>query len=200
MKIALFPGTFNPIHIAHLILADTARCQCNIDKIFFITSNIPPHRNKNIAEAEHRHEMVKRSCSSSEYFEASDIELRRGGTSYTYDTLIRAKEVYPNLDKLYMIIGADAISQLHTWHNAQKIADITHFLIAPRPDNPEVSCCLNKTGLKNFQYEIIKSPLLDISSTLVRDNIARGNSIKFLVLDSVKEYLEDQCLYRKNTL
>ncbi|MEW5821558.1 MAG: nicotinate-nucleotide adenylyltransferase [Cyanobacteriota bacterium] len=197
MKLAIFPGTFNPIHIAHLLLAETARYQFNLDLIYFIPSNIPPHRHTGIADARHRFNMVDLSCQNNPFFKPSEIELKREGPSYTYDTLIKAKEVYPDLDELFMIIGADAIRQLHTWHNCQNIVDITHFLVANRPDNPDIKQCLQETNLNNFKISIINSPLMEISSTLVRANITRGYSIKFLVDDLVREYIHQNDLYRE---
>lgn len=197
MKVAIFPGTFNPIHIAHLIIAENARDQCGIDKVLFITSNIPPHRTENIAKAKHRHVMVQLSCEGYEFFEPSDIEINREGPSYTYETLISIKQLYSKLEKLYLIIGSDAISQLNTWNYAQEIVDITNFLVIPRPGTQDVNCCLKQTGLSNFKCEIIKSPLMNISSTLIRDKIYNEQSIKFLVLDSVRKYIYENNLYGK---
>lgn len=196
MKIALFPGTFNPIHIAHLIIAEQARDQLGLDKVLLIPSNIPPHREGNIASAYHRLEMVKKVCLEHKYFEASDIEVKRNGPSYTFDTISELHLNYPNCETLYMIIGADALNQLHTWNNCQGIVDTVTFLILSRPGSPDISNCVTNTGLKNFKYEIIQAPQLQISSTLIRDKIAVGRSIKFLVLDSVMEYIDNNELYR----
>lgn len=197
MKLAIFPGTFNPIHIAHLIMAENAREQCNLDKVVFITANIPPHRDKDIAPAKHRHRMVELSCAENEFFEASDIELHRDGPSYTYDTLVEIKTSFPEITTPYVIIGTDAIAQLHTWNNAQDIVDMSHFLITYRPGYPPIEDCLQKTGLLNFNYKTINSPLLEISSTLIRANMSNRGSIKYLVLDSVREYIEKNGLYRE---
>lgn len=197
MKLILFPGTFNPIHIAHLLLAETALSQFSADKVVFITSNIPPHRDKEIANARHRHEMVLLSCHHNNKFEASNIELIRKGPSYTYETLIEIREFYPQATELNMIIGADAVRQLHTWHNNQLIVNMTNFLIASRPDSPNIDQCIKETNLENFNYHIIDSPLMDISSTLIRNNIARKRSVKYLVTDPVEEYIYTNDLYRR---
>lgn len=197
MNIAIFPGTFNPIHVAHLMLAEIARCQFNLDKVIFITSFIPPHRNKEIAGACYRHEMVKLCCLENSFFEASEIELTRKGPSYTYDTVVEAQKVYTKADKIFMVIGADAVRQLHTWHNNQDLVDRTHFLIAARPGDPDIKSCLTETGLKGFQYEVINAPLLEISSTLVRNRIHNGQSIKYLVTDKVCEYIKSNGLYKE---
>jgi nicotinate-nucleotide adenylyltransferase len=197
IKIGLFPGTFNPIHTGHLILAEVVRSEYNLDKILFIPSNVPPHRDKDIASAMHRYNMVKLSCEDYELFDHSDIEITREGPSYTYDTLKELKENYRDSEYLSLIIGVDALSQLHTWNNAQDIVDITKFLILNRPGNPSIEECIKQTNLQNVKYDVVKAPLLEISSTMVRDNILKDKSIKFLVAEKVKGYIESHGLYRK---
>ena len=197
MKLILFPGTFNPIHIAHLIIAETALSTFKADKVVFVTSNIPPHRDTDIANSRQRHEMVLLSCQHNNKFEASNVELIRKGPSYTYETLIEIREFYPEATEINMIIGADAVRQLHTWHNNQLIVNMTKFYIASRPDNPYIDECIKETNLKNFNYNIIDSPLMNISSTLIRNNIAKNRSIKYLVTDPVEEYIYQNDLYRK---
>jgi nicotinate-nucleotide adenylyltransferase len=197
MELAIFPGTFNPIHIAHLILAETTRQQFDLDKILFIPSNIPPHRNDNIASARDRYNMVKLACEDHEKFEVSDIEIMRFGPSYTYETVREVKKIYNERNQLYLIIGADALNQLHTWNFARELADNVIFLVLNRPGNPPIDTCVLNTMLTNITYQEIKAPLLEISSTYVRDKISKRKSIKFLVTDKVKDYIENHGLYRK---
>jgi nicotinate-nucleotide adenylyltransferase len=197
MKLAIFPGTFNPVHIAHLIIAESAWSQCRLDKVLFVTSCIPPHRSENIAPASERHEMVELCCSENDHFEVSTIEIDRKGPSYTYKTVENVRQIYNITDRLYFLIGADAIGQLHTWHEAQQIVDSVHFLVFSRPGQPDIKECIASTGLKNFKYDVIEAPLLEISSTLIRNNISSGKSIKFLVLDNVRNYIETHNLYKE---
>lgn len=196
MKLAIFPGTFNPIHLAHLIIAEHARIQFKLDKIIFITAKIPPHRHIDIAPPEHRHKMVETCCRENEFFEASNIELAREGTSYTYHTLIEIKELYNTKSKISFIIGIDALSQIATWVNAQSVVDMSHFLIVSRPGYSDIEPALEKTGLKNFCYDIIQSPLLEISSTFIRNRIASNLPIKYLVRDKTEEYIQSNNLYK----
>lgn len=195
-KITIFPGTFNPIHIAHLIIAETARSQFNLKEIIFITANIPPHRSINIAPAIDRYNMVKFACEENPYFHVSDLELKRDGPSYTVDTVLEIKNTLSPSEKINMIIGADAISMIDTWNGAQEIINNTNFLIIPRPGCPDVPQCLLNTGLDNYSYQIINSPFMDISSTRIRDNINQGNSIRYLVTEPVRKYIEDNATFR----
>ena len=147
MSIAIFPGTFNPIHVAHLIIAETARVKLNFEKIIFITSNIPPHRDISVAESIHRYRMVNLVCSKNPYFESSDIEIMRTGISYTYDTIVEIEAKYKPNDKINVLIGSDAFCQLHTWKNAQEIVEKCVFIIIDRPYNTKSEeYLINTTG------------------------------------------------------
>lgn len=196
MKLVIFPGTFNPIHIGHLIIAQYAREQCLADKVLFVTANIPPHRSSNIANAIHRHEMVKLACDNNKYFEASDIELKREGPSYTFDTLLYFKQKLKTKGKIYFIIGCDALGLINTWNYADEIINMCHFLLAPRPGSPSIDETINITGFKNVDYEMVNSPLIQISSTIIRDRIANNKPIDYLVCNSVKNYLINNNLYK----
>lgn len=196
MKLTIYPGTFNPVHIAHLIIAETVHTYLGLEKIIFIPSSNPPHRNNDIAEAKARMEMVKLAISDNQCFEASDIELRMDGKSYSYNTVRRLYEEYSNIEgKINFIIGADAFELIDTWYEAQKLAEIVNFVVLARPDYPKLSDIQNKINIKNYSYTEIPIPVMAVSSSYIRNRIKAGQSIKYLVSSNVEEYIIKNRVY-----
>lgn len=195
MSIAIYPGTFNPIHIAHLIIAETARTTFNLSKVIFITSNIPPHRINKIADPIHRYKMVDLACKNNPHFEASDMEIIRKGTSYTYETIQEIAMKYAIDDNINFLIGTDAFCQLHTWKHAQKIVNKCRFLVIDRPFCSSAEDYIEYSTLNNIKYEKLSAPQMDISSTMIRNRNSAGLSIKYLVIDDVLNYIHQNALY-----
>lgn len=198
MKIGLMGGTFNPIHMGHLIISEFLRITFPLDKVIFIPSGNPPHKNNDIAESNHRMAMVNLATSQNPFFEVSSIELKRTGKSYTIDTIKEIKDIYPN-DQLYFIIGSDSLLDLTSWKDFESLISKTNFLICGRPENTEESI-LNKIDELTKEYNsniiYIKGPLIEISSTLIRDRIKDQKSIKYLVTGEVEEYIYKNNLYK----
>lgn len=198
MKIGLMGGTFNPIHMGHLIISEFLRITFPLDKVIFIPSGNPPHKNNDIAESNHRMSMVNLATSQNPFFEVSSIELKRTGKSYTIDTIKEIKDIYPN-DELYFIIGSDSLLDLTSWKDFESLISKTNFLICGRPENTEESI-LNKIDELTKEYNsniiYIKGPLIEISSTLIRDRIKDQKSIKYLVTGEVEEYIYKNNLYK----
>ncbi len=198
MKIGLMGGTFNPIHMGHLIISEFLRITFPLDKVIFIPSGNPPHKNNDIAESNHRMSMVNLATSQNPFFEVSSIELKRTGKSYTIDTIKEIKDIYPN-DQLYFIIGSDSLLDLTSWKDFESLISKTNFLICGRPENTEESI-LNKIDELTKEYNsniiYIKGPLIEISSTLIRDRIKDQKSIKYLVTGEVEEYIYKNNLYK----
>jgi nicotinate-nucleotide adenylyltransferase len=137
-RIGISGGTFNPIHVGHLIIAEMARDMFDLDKVLFIPSGMPPHKNLgSVLSAEQRFDMVKRAVAGNPYFEESRIEIDREGYTYTVDTLKKLRELYGNDTSLYYIIGADVLNDLLTWRNAEEVFKICEFIAALRPGNDE---------------------------------------------------------------
>lgn len=136
MKIGILGGTFNPIHIGHLILAEEAREKLGLDKVIFVPAYLPPHKdNSDIAQASSRFEMANLAINGNEYFSVSDIEIKRNGRSYTIDTLREFKKAYPQ-DDLFFIIGSDLLTYLDEWKDLKEIIKMVKFVAATRPGYP----------------------------------------------------------------
>ena len=193
----IYSGTFNPIHLAHLIIAQTVKDDLMVDKITFIPAYIPPHRDDNLAEPKHRLKMLKLAIQDNPDFELNDIEFRCKMKSYSYNTINKLLEEKPELTgKINFIIGSDAFSLIDTWHETEKFARLVKFIIVPREETFDVSELFEKVKLKNFNYQVANVPLIDISSTYIRRRIKEEKSIKYLVPKSVEEYIDRKNLYK----
>lgn len=198
MKLGLIGGTFNPIHLGHLIISEYLRETFPLDRIIFIPSGNPPHKSSiDMASSEHRKEMVEIATKSNPNFLVSSIETDRLGKSYTVDTMREFKTQYPD-DQLYFIIGADSLFELDCWKDFKTLATITTFLLSSRPglDEEEI---YNKINQLKYEYDAniiyIKVPLVDISSTSIRERARKHQSLKYLVTDGVEEYIKSNHLY-----
>ncbi|OGI00011.1 MAG: nicotinate (nicotinamide) nucleotide adenylyltransferase [Candidatus Melainabacteria bacterium GWF2_37_15] len=171
MKLTVFAGTFNPIHIAHLIIAESVRDTMSCEKIMFIPSYNPPHKENDLADAHHRFNMVKLAIADNPYFEISDIEFKMQGISYTINTIRKLYEEIPDIEgKINFIIGTDAFKEINSWHESEELVKLVNFVIIDRAD-------------------------INISSSYIRERIKKGQSIKYLVSESVKEYIYGHKLY-----
>jgi nicotinate-nucleotide adenylyltransferase len=131
-KIGLYCGTFNPIHLGHLLIAESARGQFALNKVIFVTSPQPPHRNDELLAAKERHDMVSKAVADNPFFEASDLEIKRDGPSYTADTVRSLLKESQEDVELFLILGGDNLPQLINWHDSDYLLKKCHFLVAPR--------------------------------------------------------------------
>lgn len=188
MKIAILGGTFNPIHLGHLILAEEIREKLTLDKVIFVPTYLPPHKNNmDIAEAIHMFEMVKLAIKTNKYFSASDTEIKRDGRSYTIDTIKEFKKLYAN-DELYFVIGSDLLKYLDEWKDLGEIIKMVRFIVATRPGYP----------LEQIPSYISTVPIraVDISGFEIRNAVKQERSIRYLVPEAVFEYINKERLYR----
>jgi len=193
MKIGIFGGTFNPPHYGHLIVAEFIREEVGLDKIIFIPCSIPPHKQNNeylsqIASPEHRFEMVKLAITGNKFFEVSDIEINRGGVSYTIDTVNYFVSNFPE-EKFYLLIGADQFAEFHTWRKPDEIVQKVNLIVFNRP-----GFVIPKTEFSKFAT-FITIPNIEISASTIRKRIRHGKSIKYLVPPAVEEYIFANKLY-----
>ncbi|NLL81480.1 MAG: nicotinate-nucleotide adenylyltransferase [Tissierellia bacterium] len=198
MKIGLLGGTFNPIHMGHLIISEHIRQVFPLDKVIFIPSSDPPHKDQeNLIPAYNRYEMTRLAIQSNPCFEISDIELKREGKSYTFDTIHAIKNEMP-LDELYFIIGADILYELNTWKDISGIFKKIKFILVGR-NRIEDHKIIKKIEEYNKGYNssiyYIKGPHIEISSTLIRELVKEGKSIKYLVPKEVEGYIIENNLY-----
>lgn len=194
-RIGVFGGAFNPVHIAHLIIAEDVREQMHLDKIIFIPYAKPPHKdNDELVNAEARLHMIQLAISDNPYFEASDIEIKRGKNSVTYtvDTLLELREIYKlEQVKFYLIIGIDNLIELHTWKDPGKLFLLSEVVVLNRPGY----LIQNVKNDYNRQVVFIPAPNLDISATDIRQKIREKKSIKYLVPKQVEEFIKNNKLY-----
>ncbi len=217
MKVAVFGGTFNPLHVGHAMLADTIVRELGYDKVLFVPTYQPPHKDSaKIIDAKHRMEMISRFCESEGYghFELESCEVERGGISYTSDTLEYLTKKYEGklTKKLAFVMGDEVAAEFSKWKNPEKVSELADLIIVHRyPDVKAMESTLyeNKpTGdykgdfsvkfdLKNFEYPCIyiDSPMLPVSSTDIRRRISEGKSFRYLVPPAVFNYIVENNLY-----
>jgi len=189
MTICIFPGTFNPIHNAHIRMAKTALDKYGFEKIIFIPSYLPPHKEINGNLADHRMNMVKLATKNEPKFEVSDIEYSSDSTSYSLVTVKKIIEQYNIKDRLNFLIGTDAFEKIETWYKADELKNLVHFIVCPRLgdsfNNIEESLRVN-----GWNFEVMKMEYINISSTEIRKNHTQINTDK-----KVGEYIKRHELY-----
>lgn len=218
MKIALLGGTFNPLHIGHCMLADTVITELGYDKVLFVPTFIPPHKQLNTkVTPEQRLSMLRKFCDSAvidgkRIFEAEDCEIKRGGVSYTYDTLKYVCDNYELDQKPAFIMGQEVAAQFDKWYQSEKIVEIADLIIAKRhPDNNGIDVkgfantpsgdytadYEDQSLLDNFPYKvtILENPVFPVSSTEIRSRIANKKGFRYLVPDAVFSYICENNLY-----
>ncbi len=209
MKIAVLGGSFNPIHVGHLVLADEVCSTLGYDRVLFIPAFVPPHKEMvGGFSARDRLEMTRLACEGDERFEAESCEIDRGGVSYTYDTICYLEEKYSSEleGKIGLIMGSDLLPGFHLWHKAKELSEKCQLILALRPDGGAKSSSSNKpkgdyanldSNFDASREELFKgalhmdNPLLEISSTEIRTRIADGRSIRYLVPSLVFKYIRD---------
>ncbi len=196
-KIGIIGGTFDPIHIGHLIIAESALSELELDKVIFMPSGNPPHKSiKRITDFRTRSDMVKLSIDNNENFVYSNFEIQRDGYIYTSDTLRLLKEQQPDWD-LHFIIGADSLFYLEQWHEPEKIFQRCRIVVADRDNSDEkIKSVVEHLNMKyNTNIYYINSPLVNISSSLIRERVYNRKSIKYLVTPDVENYITSNKLY-----
>ncbi len=190
-------GTFDPIHLGHLITADRVLTELNLDEIIFIPAAVPPHKQgNNITEAAKRYIMTTMATADNPRFSVSDIELKRKGPSYTKDTIDELKKTAED-SELYLIIGADEANDLDKWYNADEILAKCHIVAAMRQGTAWNRKFLSSRfgGALADRIIFVKTPELEISSTEIRRRIKKGLSVRYLMPTVVINYIKKERLY-----
>lgn len=203
-KVGIMGGTFDPIHVGHLILGEAAHRQFHLDKVYFMPAGNPPHKQHREGRAtdSQRVDMVKLAIASNPHFALSLAEMNPDGYSYTYRTLEKLKAEHPEAD-YYFIIGADSLSDFDQWKNPQRIADACHIVVATRNQtDPRVFEELLSTRRSEFHGDFLEldTPNLDISSMHLRKMIAMGESVRYYIPDAVLDYIERHHIYENLSL
>ncbi len=186
MKILVFGGTYDPIHIGHLLSAESLCEFLEPDLVLFVPSAVSPHKNSVQTSFENRFKMLELALESFPKFQASNIEQTLGGISYTYRTLEKLHENYPQA-KLFWAIGEDNAKSFDKWKNPDKILEFAEVVVVSRSDSPK---------FQNEKLKFCKTRLVDVSSTEIRERVRAGKSIRFLVPEKVEEFIQTEGLYR----
>ncbi|CAH1207288.1 Nicotinate-nucleotide adenylyltransferase [Paenibacillus auburnensis] len=192
MKVGIMGGTFDPLHIGHMMAAEAARDTYSLDEVWFMPSHIPPHKHEAGASGADRLAMVQSAVEGNEAFRILDWEIVRGGVSYTIETVHSLKEAYPQ-HEFYFIVGADMVEYLPKWHGIEELVGALTFIGVGRPGTP-----LDLAALPGFiadKVVLADMPLVDISSTMLRSRAASGRSIRYMVPEQVYEYVQRSGLY-----
>lgn len=200
--IALFGGTFDPIHHGHLIVARAVVELLDYERVVFIPSPNPPHKiGRDLSDAVHRLQMARRAIEGEPRFEVSDIEIRRPGLSYTILTVESYRQAVGPDVPLAWVIGADSLPELHGWYRIRELVEGCRIVTAGRPgyavpDLTLLERTLSPAQMARLRRDVLATPAIDISATCVRRRVRDGLSIRYLVPESVRAYIEEQGLYR----
>lgn len=206
-KIGICGGTFDPIHMGHLIIAETVRQKMGLSKVIFIASGEPPHKTEErVTSAKKRFQMVKLAIKGNPHFEASSIEIDRPGNTYTVDTLAQLCKQTSTKDgatcKFIFIIGADVLRDIFTWKDHHDVFKMCEFAAVLRPG-------FNITEFSHYKklamdegaiINEIHAPLIEISSSNIREMIENGKSVRYMIPRQVEQYINDNKLYKTNLL
>ncbi|MCD4781473.1 MAG: nicotinate-nucleotide adenylyltransferase [Candidatus Omnitrophica bacterium] len=187
-RIGILGGTFNPLHIGHLAIAQVALEKKRLDSVVFVPSFWPPHKStKNVISAKHRYSMVRLAIEDNPYFDICDYEIKRRKKSYSIDTVRFFEAQYPEGAKFFFIIGEDSLETLQQWRDIDEILKIVSFVVVNRPGMDK--------GQSKIKVSSVTMPGLDVSSSYIRKRTTSGNSIHYLVPPAVCEYIKKHHLY-----
>lgn len=194
-KLGLLGGTFDPVHTGHLILASSAVEALDLDRVLFIPAQVPPHKlGERISPAPDRVAMVEAAIHGDPRFELCDYDLRTDSPSYTSDLVERIARDLPDYEH-YFITGADSLRDFPTWHQPQKILEHVFLAVASRPGVEVTTAMLETVPNLKRRARIFDSPLIDISSTGIRDRVRTGRCIRYLVPEGVERYIVESGVY-----
>lgn len=195
MRLGLMGGTFDPIHNAHLFIAEEARIRMDLEGVLFIPNGVPPHKKQyEVTPARHRMKMVEIAVRFNSAFWPSRLEIDRAGKSFAVDTLTALKSALTE-SELYFITGFDAVAEILTWKRHEEVIKLCRFVAVARPGSETGSAIDQLPQTYRDRIDILESPHLDISSTEIRERVRQGLPIRYLVPDEVEEYIRRQSLY-----
>ncbi|VAX36990.1 Nicotinate-nucleotide adenylyltransferase [hydrothermal vent metagenome] len=191
MRIGIFGGTFNPIHIGHLVAAQTVQEKLRLDKVVFVPSYLPPHKSsKNIIAAKDRYQMVQQAIKGNINFSVSDFEVKRIEKSYSIETVNFLETQFPRRTKIFFIIGEDGLATLSTWRCIDELLSKVTFAVVHRPG------CEGR--FSEIKIQAIPMAGLDISSSEIRKRIKANKKVQYILPQSVWQYIEKKKLYKRS--
>jgi nicotinate-nucleotide adenylyltransferase len=201
MRLGVFGGSFDPVHYGHLLLAETCREQCGLDEVWFVPADVPPHkRGRELSPGAARVEMLQLAIGGHDQFCVCDLELKRGGVSYTVETLAEIHGRQPEAT-LFLLMGADTLEDLPNWIQPDRICQLAIPLAVRRVGSPEPSfdplaSIVDSARLAEIQRHQAEMPVIGLSSSEIRQRVSRGSSIRFQTPRAVEKYIETKGLYR----
>ena len=190
MRIAIYGGSFNPMHIGHEKIVDYVLDNLNMDKIIIIPVGIPSHRENNLEQSDTRLKICKEIFKGNKKIEVSDIEIKSEGKSYTYDTLLKLMDLYGENNEFFEIIGEDSLKSLKTWKNYEELLKICKFIVFRRKDDKNIQ--IDEEFLNNKNIIILENEYYDISSTEIRNMVKNNEDISAFVNKKVKKLIEKE--------
>jgi nicotinate-nucleotide adenylyltransferase len=189
MRVGVFGGSFDPIHLGHLVVAESARDALSLDHVLLIPARVPPHKpGRVLAGAEHRWRMVELACSGNDRLRPSRIEIDQDGVAYTVDTLRALRGAADAPAEMYLLLGADSLRDMYTWRDPSEIRRLAHLVVARRPG---VHVHASDDVL------VLVQPPLEISASDIRARVRAKRTIRYLVPDAVRAYIDEHGLYRE---
>ena len=198
MNIGVMGGTFDPVHLGHLAVAEEARARLNMAEIFFVPAGQPWLKADTcISPAEHRVQMLRLAIADKAYFKLSTMEIERAGSSYAVDTVAGLKGQLDAGDELFFILGWDSLTELPQWREPQRLVEMCHLVVAPRPgySAPDLKKLEATIPGLSQRVLILDKPQIDISASEIRERVARGLSVRHLVPEPVNRYIKEHGLY-----
>jgi nicotinate-nucleotide adenylyltransferase len=200
-RVAVFGGTFDPVHLGHLILAEQAREQAHLDQVWFVPAASPPHKQgQRVSPFAQRVEMLSLAIAGNAAFRIDELEKDRPGPSFTADTLAQLHRLHPEVD-LHLLIGSDCLPDLPGWHEPARIVELAGLLVAARPSWPiptpaQLRALLPLPDAMPLRFQVVEVPLIDTASRDLRRRAAEGRSLRYLVPRAVECYIHEKHLYQ----
>lgn len=204
----VFGGTFDPVHNGHLIVARYVAEALGFAKVVLVPTGVPPHKSGTRADAKWRLEMLRAAVAGDDLFVVDDLEMRRQGQSYTFDTIMALRRQHGWDTGIFWVIGADMVEDLPKWRRVREVLDAARIIIAARPpwdqDMPRIldglAGRLSAEHVAQLRKSVVATPLVDISSTDIRSRVRQGKSIKYLTPESVVSIIDAALLYKEREI
>jgi nicotinate-nucleotide adenylyltransferase len=199
-RIGILGGTFDPPHLGHLWLATLAADAIGLDRVLFMPAAQPPHKpGEGMTSAADRLLMTRLAIAGDDAFELTLIEMERSGPSYTIDSVVELRGLYGDEAELFLLMAADSLAQIDTWRQPDELLERIEWVVGPRPGMalPDRSALEDRFGGNAARIHLLTGPSLDVSSTAIRERVAAGHAIRYLVPRGVEELIVDRGLYRR---
>ena len=202
MRIGIFGGSFDPVHLGHLILAERCLEQCGLDTVMFLPTAVPPHKQKrNLTKPHHRVQMLRLAVAGHVALDVSTWETDRGGVNFTAETLAEFQQQHPD-SQLFFLMGADSLNDLPNWREPARILELAIPAVVRRagktePDFNLLNSYVDKNRLDQIRQAQVEMPLIELSSTNIRQRVCKNQTIRYLTPRAVEEYIREHQLYHE---